>query len=165
MRNLPVGIELQLFQDFDTYVNTDVESGHVFWKESRSNQLKGTRCGSDIQGKNDKTPYRVVRFKSRNIRLHRFLFWKRKGYVVDIIDHENGNGLDNRAVNLRESNHSHNMFNCHQKPTAFTGHRNIYVRKSGTYYVQVKVDGKNKTLGTCQTIDEAIKLRDQFYAN
>ena len=50
------------------------------------------------------------------VRLHRLIMNEPRGRVVD---HENGNSLDNRSVNLRVATRSQNLFNsCKRKNTS-----------------------------------------------
>jgi hypothetical protein len=73
--------------------------------------------------------------------IHRLIMGKPKGMLVD---HKNGNGLDNRKQNLRVSTRQQNAFNRHahiSKITKFKGIKWSTTRKM--WSAQITVSGKN----------------------
>ena len=79
-----------------------------------------------------------------NLYLHRFLTDFQK------VDHINGNGLDNRKQNLRNSTNRQNGYNRRKQ---LSGTSSIYkgVRKfqnAGTWGANIKIDGTIKYLGS-----------------
>jgi hypothetical protein len=108
--------------------------------------------------------YYVVRnrknsFPSRgNVSLHEEILGKRIGYVID---HINGNGLDNRKSNLRHVTNAQNISNRthinRNSTTKFLGvcpNSRIY---GGRYRAYCALGGKQKHLGFFDTVDEACK--------
>jgi hypothetical protein len=94
----------------------------------------------------------------RLVYLHRFLMQPKKWQVVD---HLNGNMLDNRRSNLRVCTQRENM--CNQ-----TKHRNgrlvgAQKRKDGKFYSCILIDGKHKHLGSFNTEIEAHQAYLQAY--
>jgi len=82
---------------------------------------------------------------SRSVYLHRVLMAPPPGHVVH---HVNGNGLDNRRVNLRVISQSLNIANKRRVSNA-TGYRGVYLRKKdGRFVAEIKVDGRKKHLGS-----------------
>lgn len=61
-----------------------------------------------LKGSTSRTSYIYTKNAKETIYLHRFLMKPNKG---EIIDHINGNGLDNRRENLRICTHSQNKMN------------------------------------------------------
>jgi hypothetical protein len=76
----------------------------------------------------------------KNITLHSFLFSKNKN---EVIDHINGNGLDNRVSNITVGSSKHNSENRLDKNSNNTsGYRNV--TKIGKYWrVQIQLDSQN----------------------
>lgn len=77
--------------------------------------------------------------------MHRVIFGAKKG---EMLDHENGNGLDNRRVNLRYTNHQANKANQHHgldnKTSKYVG-----VSKRGSKFrVSMKINGRNVSCGS-----------------
>lgn len=73
-----------------------------------------------------------------------------------VVDHINGDGLDNRKKNLRIVTKSQNAMNSRAHVDNITGLKGShYDKRKGTYYSRIKVDCKNIYLGTFNTAEEA----------
>lgn len=88
--------------------------------------------------------------------LHRFILNSKDN---DIVDHINRNGLDNRKRNLRNVTVSENIVNS--KTRSATGEKNIYLRRNH-YQVQIVRNYKKVFCSTCDTLEEAVAVRDAF---
>lgn len=89
--------------------------------------------------------------KQKLVYLHRSITRCPQGYVVD---HINGNPLDNRRVNLRICTQKQNAANVH-KPAKWKG---VYLRKNGKgiyWQSQIKMNGKTHSLGCFKNPVEA----------
>lgn len=89
---------------------------------------------------------RVIRTES----LHRMLVNAPDGMVVD---HADGNGLNNRRANLRVCNKAENSAN--QPTTSSAGTTGVYIPANGRYEVRISKEGKRFYLGRFDTIEEA----------
>ena len=98
----------------------------------------------------------------RKISMSRFLMNCPKGMVVD---HINGDSLDNRRKNLRICTPKENCRNIHL--TKRGKMKNIYQIPSGKFRVLFQVDGKRHHFGMFETVEEAMKVhkkvRKQFF--
>lgn len=102
---------------------------------------------------------------------HRLIFLMHHGYLPvspKMVDHINGNKLDNRIENLRESTRSQNAMNCKIRKTNTTGYKNVYWAKArNKWQVSVKVEGKNKHIGFFDDINlaklAAQEARNKYY--
>jgi hypothetical protein len=102
--------------------------------------------------------YRIQREngKRNNIHIARFIMNTPKGMVVD---HINGNPLDNRKINLRNCTQAQNSVNKH-KTINKTGYRDIY-KNGNTFRVTLR-QNRIKLFDKCfRTIEEAIATRDE----
>lgn len=58
------------------------------------------------------TGYLLTQLQGKNHKVHRTIFLLWHGYLPDIVDHRDGNILNNRIDNLRSATHQQNMSNC-----------------------------------------------------
>ena len=88
--------------------------------------------------------------KQQHVSMHRFLLGARKGEAVD---HVNGDGLDNRRVNLRLASQAQNLANARKKRT-WNGHPTssrfkgvMWHRAAGKWKAEIRVGGRSRYLG------------------
>jgi hypothetical protein len=93
----------------------------------------------------------------RVILMHREIARPPKGRVVD---HINGNGLDNRKGNLRVCTQAENALNSRRQARAKSKYRGVTVR-GDKYEARIKYKGKTYCLGRFNTALEAAHARDQ----
>lgn len=88
--------------------------------------------------------------------LHRQLL---RASRVEVVDHINNNRLDNRRANLRLCSQSENLAN---RPAPMPhGYRGVYPEvRGGNWRAQIKVQGKNRRLGTFATRELAALAYD-----
>ena len=78
-----------------------------------------------------------------------------------MVDHANGEALDNRRANLRVATPSQNTANCHAHIKNKSGMKGIwYDAKRGVFVANIGVGGKKKHIGRYQTADEAANAYD-----
>lgn len=100
-----------------------------------------------------------VAYKSKKIRLHRFITDCPDNMVVDHINH---NPLDNRKCNLRICTQQENMMNqsINSKNTSgITGV--VWNKQKNRWMAQIMCNKKNINLGLFNTKEEAIEARKQ----
>ena len=74
------------------------------------------------------------------------------------IDHINGDGLDNRILNLREVTNEANHRNMKISRANKTGVTGVHMQR-GKYLAQIRQGGKTIHLGTFGTLDDAAEVR------
>lgn len=95
----------------------------------------------------------------RNVYLHRLLLAPAPGMLVD---HINGNGLDNRRGNLRLASFSQNNMNRAHNGGA-GGFRGVYQNpKGGRFYAKLMFKRKNLYGGSYDTPEEAARAYDDL---
>lgn len=107
-----------------------------------------------------------TKLPQEKIRLHRLILDLKKEDKDILVDHINGNRLDNRKANLRKCNRHQN--NLHKTSTANGKYRNIYPANKRLWRVSVQFKGKSFGCGRCfKNKDEAIfaakKLREKIF--
>lgn len=95
----------------------------------------------------------------RCIRMHQMVM-ELSGVRVDVmIDHRNGNGLDNRRENIRPATGSQNMMNReHRKGRS--GYRGVWQTKEGRWAAFICVNRKRTYLGRFDTAEKAAEAYD-----
>lgn len=96
------------------------------------------------------TKYLQGRVGGRRVYLHRILVDVPEGLVVDHID---GNGLNNRRSNLRAVTRQQNVWNKCRKPLG---------RQEGRYRVNIRAGGRRICLGLFDTQRTAMQARVYF---
>jgi len=103
-----------------------------------------------------KTGYAVANIEGKVTKLHRYLLSPADDQVVD---HKNGNTLDNRRCNLRITTQKNNSRNVAAARGSATGVLGISLTPAGKYRARIMVDGKEIRLGHFATLDSAVAAR------
>lgn len=98
----------------------------------------------------------VVGEDSRRILMHREILGVPRGILVDHID---GNGLNNRRSNLRSCSHAENMRNRRQRGVFSFPYKGIS-EHSGMFRARIKVDGKRFISSGYPTPERAARAYD-----
>lgn len=109
--------------------------------------------------------YSIINGRSEQMPIHRLLVNCPKGMVVD---HINGNGLDNRLKNLRVCTRSQNNLNIGK--AKYKNHSSKYLgvsyspkKKSKNHWnTYISIDNKTTFLGSFDNEIEAAKYRDKI---
>jgi len=133
-----------LIDDFDKesvekikwYVATIKKDGLVYFSHPRKIKIDG-------------------RYVSKELRLHRYIMGC-KSCDGMIIDHINGNTLDNRRENLRVCNHSDSQKNRKIQSNNRSGHKGVtWSKKQNKWIAQIQDNHKKIHLGSFDDLEEA----------
>lgn len=129
--------------------------GILYWRVTRTNSIKV----GDIAGHVDsKSGYYRVSINYKNFTLHRVI-WNYfnntcEGYVVDHID---GDILNNKIENLRLATAANNSHNSVGKKNSLVPYKGVSLRKK-RFCARITYEGKKIHLGTYATAEEASEV-------
>ena len=139
------------------------ETGWFTWNISRPGRWgikPGTRAGSSSLSKCGKR-YRRLFYKGQHILEHQLVFLLMEGEVpTDEIDHDNGDGEDNRWLNLNRSSREKNALNLRKRSdntSKVTGVSWSEERKRWVAFIHV--NKKMVNLGRFINFEDAVKVR------
>lgn len=99
--------------------------------------------------------------KRLNFICSRVIFLLHHGFLTKgkCIDHIDGNPLNNKVENLRESTRNQNNQNSRRPKTNTSGHKNVcWDKKSGKWRVRIQANGKRHYFGLYEDKEEAIRV-------
>lgn len=136
----------------------DPVTGELRWKVSISKAKAGTVAGCKVRI--ERNEYLKVTVNQTPSYAHRIVWAMVHGYWPIGIDHQDGNGLNNKIDNLREATGRVNGKNLSRSKANTSGTTGVlwlkHVRK---WRAGIKVDGVYHSLGSYVDINDAIKVR------
>jgi hypothetical protein len=133
----------------------EYKDNQLYWKVDRiANRLKGKPAGC-LDGKG----YLQTKIKNVLYKNHRLIFMMQHGYVPDIIDHVDGNPLNNKIANLRPATISQNAMNAKVYCTNKSGVQNVsWHKKAKKWEVKLQIKGKRIHFGAFEDIELAVAV-------
>lgn len=154
-------------EEFKEYIHYDEETGICtrikLLDKDRKNKV-GDIFGKVVTKKRHNLKYLEARLGGHSVKVHRLIWLYMTGEEPEIIDHKDGNGLNNKWSNLRNTTQYQNCRNMKKYSTNTTGHNGItkVLQRDGitvAWKAQIGGSRTRKTLGTFKTIEEAIEAR------
>ena len=125
----------------------------VDWKDYR--QVEAHKWWLKVSRRSN---YAYTRIQRKNVSMHRFITGAEKG---ELVDHWDGDGLNNRRGNLRKTDVTRNNRNrtniAKNNTSGFTGLH--LIRKTGYWSARLGVSGRHVHLGSYASRDEAAAVR------
>ena len=118
--------------------------------------LSGNAKAGEVAGTIDGKGYLRVSIKKRVCLVHRIIWTMVHGSCPPMLDHINGDKLDNRIENLRPCTNEQNQQNAGRLQSNTTGVKGVdwqHARKR--YRARIHVERKRVTLGYFDTLEEA----------
>jgi 5-methylcytosine-specific restriction endonuclease McrA len=147
-------------------IDPDSPSG-LSWlpRDKKGNAQKDSKCGAVSIRKN--CEYKswnvgvIVNKKTLTMKCSRIILLLSNGYLTigKMVDHIDGNSLNNNLENLREVT---SCQNCHNRKIAknnTSGNKGVYWYKQiNKWNVRINLKGKNYSFGYYENLEEAIKV-------
>jgi hypothetical protein len=146
------------------------ETGKLFWLPRPESMFSAPRyCKSwntrhaNKEGftASDNKGYRVGCVFAHRYKAHRVAYALYHGcWPPEEVDHIDGNRADNRISNLRSVSTAINLRNQKRYKTNTSGHTGVdFVKSTGKWRAQIKVNRRTKHLGTFTNTEDAVAAR------
>jgi hypothetical protein len=163
-------------EELKELIDYNPDSGIFTWKSRSSKNCKSnildswnsrytnTIAGSKSLNKSSGKFYSNIYIFDKKYKAHRlaFLFMNGK-FPEDQVDHEDGNGLNNKWSNLKESNSIDNSKNHRKRINNSSGYTGVCFRSDRNKYVAFinNLEGNKIHLGQFSNFHEALKIRKE----
>jgi len=138
------------------------KTGSLIWKIRPSNAIQSGTIAGSLHSNGTKN-YLKVCVNGRRIKAHRVIWLFVTGaWPEHEVDHENGDGTDNRWKNLRQATHLENGKNQRQRSDNTSGHTGVtWNRKNKCWIAQITHNKKNIYLGSFKKKKKALDARKE----
>jgi hypothetical protein len=142
----------------------EYKDGDLYYKRDVSNRIRaGTKAGT-INSKG----YLQTRVLGKIYMNHRIVFAMHRGYWPAVVDHKDGNPLNNCIENLRACTMRENSYNQKLHKLNTSGFKNVqWNKKFNKWRVSLTVDGKEKHIGHFEDLEFAAfaaeEARNKFH--
>lgn len=140
----------------------DPETGVFRWRVTNSNRAVAGKEAGCIETRRN-TRYRTIPLRGRRYYAQRLAWLYMTGeWPEHIVDHRDGEGLNNRWENLRQATEAQNARNARRHRDNTTGLKGVHFnRQLGRFQANIHADGVSHHLGLFDTAEEA----GEAYAN
>lgn len=124
------------------------DNGYLVYKKTRGSKPAFTMAGGLGKG----NLYKRVTVMYKTYLQHQIIFFMHYGYLPKIIDHIDGNKLNNKIENLRQCTTNQNAYNSKKPITNTSGFKGVSWHKNRkTWQASIRVNAKLKYLGSFDT--------------
>jgi hypothetical protein len=142
------------------FINYNLINGVAIWSKSPARNIKaGSPVGTIHRG------YLVVRFQGKSYPLHRFCWLLATNQDPDelMIDHIDGNKLNNAFANLRLCSNAQNGMNRGATKANKLGVKGVcWDAKACKYKAHIQINGKKKHIGNFADLESALDARRSY---
>lgn len=130
----------------------EYRDGVLYWKVAKAISIKIGDAAGSLQNNG----YLSTKINNKMYLNHRLIFLMHKGFLPEILDHIDGNPLNNDINNLRPATKNQNQHNRKINKNNTTGFKGVvFDKKLGKFYCRICIDGKRKAIGYYSTAKEA----------
>lgn len=156
-------------QELEEELNYNPDTGQIFWTRQSRGRRRGKEAGyiwkvkrEAISGKAPVQRYRVIALNKEILKAHNIAWLLVHGEMPDgyIVDHRDGDGLNNRLLNLRlipKEENAKNRATAVNNKSGVTGVS--FNRKTGKWQATIQTGGKKEFLGGFEQKADAIAAR------
>ena len=135
----------------------EYRDGILYWKKKIAPKIVvGTSVGHLRNG------YLATKINYVDYLNHRLIFMMHHGFLPCIVDHIDGNSLNNKIENLREADFCGNSRNSKKPSNNTSGKKGVYWKKDkSAYKVELWVNNKPKFFGYYKDFELACLVSDE----
>jgi hypothetical protein len=142
----------------------EYKDGDLFWKNCNCNTVQN----GDKAGHPNSYGYWRVETKYGSLAAHRIVFLMHHGFLPKVVDHIDGNKLNNKIENLRAATYHQNGCNSKISKRNTSGAKNITWRKAqNNWRVRIDVCGKTINVGQFEDLElaelAAVMAREKYH--
>ena len=136
-----------------TVLDYDPQTGHLTWKAKGWKHSAGQRAG----GLGHSAGYRCLQVNGKKVLEHRLIYFIVTGEWPNVIDHINGDRMDNRWSNLRNVSHTTNMQNIRRpQVNNKTGVLGVcWSEEKQKFIVRIHANGRIHNIGRFTDLEKA----------
>lgn len=145
-------LQLPSFAGVDTLLKYDCDNGDLFWKSAVGSKSAGSMAG--YIERNSRVPYIKVTIRGTTYFAHRLCWLLKTGEdpYPRLIDHADGNGLNNAFDNLRIATTAENAWNAKAPRNNTSGYKGVcWVKTENRWGARITFNGKRRFLGYYDT--------------
>lgn len=137
----------------------DKETGDFTWLQKPHPKAK-TKIGSIAGSVWKRSGRKVITIYYERFYTYRLAWFYVTGSWPDFeIDHEDRDPANDRWSNLRPASRAQQTWNAGLRRNNTSGYIGV-CKSKGLYRVDISIDGRNKCVGTFETVEEALHARD-----
>jgi len=149
------------FNDYFEYKN-----GELYWKKSTNSRIVVGKKAGCITNHG----YLTIKINKKPYLAHKIVYAIHYGYIPKLIDHIDGNKLNNKIENLREATIFENQRNRKIQLNNSSGVKNVYWHnKEKSWRVQLRFNNKLNYIGSFKDIElaelVAQEARSKYHGN
>jgi hypothetical protein len=151
-------ITQELVRELFNYVD-----GKIYWRIKKQKVTLGKEAGTLNSG-----GYKFCGINGKLYLVHRIIYLFHHGVLPEILDHINGDPLDNRIENLRPATHSQNLYNSKLRKDNTSGVKGVsWHKQSQKWMVRIRIGTFRKSLGLFDDLELAklvsIEAQNKYY--
>lgn len=133
------------------WLNYEPETGLITWRKSPSHSTPVGLVAGTVDGRG----YLQIGVRGIKYLAHRLAWMMVHGECPRVLDHINGDPLDNRIVNLRPASLATNQFNKRLARNNTSGFKGVHPTRGGGFRASIKTGRKTLHIGTFVTAEDA----------
>ena len=136
------------------------ENGKLFYK-NKTHKFSKIQIGDEV-GSLYSNGYLNVKINQKPYAVHRLIFIMFNGFLPKLIDHIDGNKLNNKIENLRSCDHITNGYNRKVGTNNTSGHKNVvWSKQSKKWRVTLHANKKFKDFGFFDDLELAALVAEE----